>query len=459
MTTFKTCASPPNISSQSSGAVTQLPHSKAILDATTATSTTTTTTPTPTPTYQSAFVVETEAYDNSLTRVCMSPSAAHYNHTRLAHPFCQEQYDSACLLKSSSSPAEHPHTVLSTSSSHDPPEEDASSSSGITIGTYHDCHYVSGGVTSEVYRSGAVALKVIVETHNMEPHNPQREAKILGLLKEPCISLLETFRDQEQRFVLAMPYMPLTLQDLVEKGTCSPAQIAAHFGALFRALADIHSQGIIHRDVKPSAILLASPSGPAYLSDFGTAWHPQLSATSEPADAKILDIGTGAYRAPEVLFGDKSYGMSVDIWAAGVMLTECCRRDPLPQGGGGGGPIFESRAAHEDGNQLSLILSIFKTIGSPTPETWPAAKSFKTPPFEMYQSFPGKPWAELLEGINDDMAALIKSMLTYESSARPSAQQVSSRPGWRCNLSTMANLHAGSGVKGISVNATPARAD
>lgn len=292
-----------------------------------------------------------------------------------------------------------------------------SASPGITIGTYDDCHHVSGGVTAEVYRSKAVALKVIAETHILEPHNPQREAKILSLLQPPCISLLETFRDQDQRFVLVMPFMPSSLEQLVSRGKpLSRQQVTAHFRNLFDALAYIHSQGIIHRDIKPSAVLLASPEGPAYLSDFGTAWHPQLSATSEPTGTKILDIGTGAYRAPEVLFGDKSYGCAVDIWAAGVLLTECAREPARP--------IFESRAAHEDGNQLSLILSIFKTIGSPTPETWPEAKGFKTPPFEMYQSFPQRPWSELLAGVDDDIADCIKDMLQFESSLRPTAEQV-----------------------------------
>ncbi|KAH7031616.1 kinase-like domain-containing protein [Microdochium trichocladiopsis] len=371
---------------------------KAILEATSPTDEATT------PTHQRAFAIETEAYSNATTR---------------------EQYNSACLLKSPPGDSAVGHR----SHAQGDHAEVRPESPGITIGNYHECHYISGGVTSQVYRCKAVALKVIVETHNIEPHNPLREAKILELLEEPCIiRLLETFRDQEQRLVLAMPYMPLTLQHLIDRGPpLERGQVTAHFGALFRALAHIHAQGIIHRDIKPSAVLLASPhQGPAYLSDFGTAWHPGLSSTSEPADNKILDIGTGPYRAPEVLFGDKSYTTAVDIWAAGVMLTECCRR--RPRGGDPAaaplGPIFESRAVHEDGNQLSLILSIFKTIGSPTPETWPAAKNFRTPPFEMYQSFAGRPWADLLVGVDEDVAGLIQSMLRYESSTRPSAEEI-----------------------------------
>lgn len=275
---------------------------------------------------------------------------------------------------------------------------------------------MASGVTAEVYRCKAIALKVITESHNIEPHNPQREAKILGLLSKPCIPLLETFRDQEQRFTLAFPFMPLTLETLIQQGPLSTPRIQSHFRDIFGALCDLHGQGIIHRDIKPSAVLLESPDGPAYLSDFGTAWHPTLSIATEPVNGKILDIGTGPYRDPAVLFGKKSYGPPVDMWGAGVMLSECCRTPPLP--------LFESRPVSEDGNQLGLILSIFKTIGSPTRETWPEALDFLTPPFETYRTFEGKNWDDLLAGVDGHFQELIKGLIQYESSKRPSAAQV-----------------------------------
>lgn len=292
----------------------------------------------------------------------------------------------------------------------------ASKHPGERIGPYRNCQYIASGVTAEVYRCNDRALKVITETHNIEPHNPTREAEILSQLKRPCIPLLDTFRDQEQRFTLVFPYMPLTLSGLLDQGPLSSPQIRIIFNGLFQALKDIHSHGVIHRDVKPHAILLASPEGPAYLSDFGTAWHPGLSVSSEPAGAKILDIGTGPYRAPEVLFGDKSYGTAVDMWGAGCMLAECARTPPKP--------LFESRPVHEDGNQLGLILSIFKTIGSPTRETWPEAQSFRTPPFEFYQVFEGRTWEAILDGVDEGWTDLIKKMVKYDS-GRMTAEQVS----------------------------------
>ncbi|KAK7715164.1 mitogen-activated protein kinase [Diaporthe eres] len=326
------------------------------------------------------------------------------------------EYDAACdnPFSSEDQQAQQRASNSSDAASKDDDDDDADGRPGERIGPYRNCQYVASGVTAEVYRYKDRALKVITETHGVEPHNPIREAKILSQLKKPCIPLLETFRDHEDRFTLVFPYMPLTLSALLERGPLTHAQTQTIFRDVFQALADIHSNGIIHRDVKPQAILLQSPDGPAYLSDFGTAWHPDLSAASEPASAKILDIGTGPYRAPEVLFGDKSYGPPVDMWAAGCMLAECVRRPPKP--------LFESRAVHEDGNQLGLILSIFKTIGTPTRETWPEAASFRTPPFDIYRVFEGKPWEEILSGVDEGWKDMITALVRYDSK-RMTAEQ------------------------------------
>ncbi|KAI0859823.1 kinase-like domain-containing protein [Xylaria cubensis] len=338
---------------------------------------------------KNAFSIESEAYKSS----------------------SRDHYEAACRV---GPPADSSYTPEETGVP--PTVSEPPDSRVITIGSYRDCQYIGDGVTAEVYRSQTVALKVIVQTRNIEPHDPFREAKILKLLRKPCIPLLETFRDQEQRFVLAFPYMPFSLESLIAHGPVPKARILKHFKDLFTGLQYLHGQGVIHRDIKPSAILLETLDGPAYLSDFGTAWHPELSTYTEPANQKVLDVGTGPYRAPEALFGDKSYGTAIDMWAAGAMLAECCRTPPRT--------LFESRPAHEDGNQLGLILSIFKTIGSPTRESWPEAADFKTPPFEMYRTFKGEKWEDILPDVDVDFRDIVISLVKYSSHARASASQI-----------------------------------
>lgn len=208
--------------------------------------------------------------------------------------------------------------------------------------------------------------------------------------------------------------MPLTLATLLEQGPLSHQQVKSIFSDTLKALASIHSQGIIHRDIKPSAILLSSPTGQAHLSDFGTAWHPEFSAYTEPPANKVLDIGTGPYRAPETLFVDKAYGTGVDMWGFGVMLAEAISKPPKPP--------FESRAAHEDGNQLGLILSVFKTLGTPTPETWPEAKDLKVTPFELWTVFPQRTWNTILPDVDAEFREAVAAVVTY--SGRSTAQEV-----------------------------------
>ncbi|ODA81058.1 hypothetical protein RJ55_04020 [Drechmeria coniospora] len=287
---------------------------------------------------------------------------------------------------------------------------------GIRIGNYTNCTPIGSGVTSEVYRAGPYALKVIVAVANLEPHNPHREAKILSSLRPPVIPLLDVFRDHELRLVLRFPYMPLTLADLLDRRDrnqhAPTKELASIFRDVLRALEAIHHEAIIHRDMKPSAVLLQSPSGPAFLSDFGTAWHPHLSASSERPDDKILDIGTGPYRAPEVLFGDKAYGTPVDMWALGVMIAEAVQPPSSL--------LFESRPVSEDGNQLGLILSIFKTLGTPTPETWPEAKALKVSPFELWTVFPPRPWPEILPDTAPVWREAVAALVTFHARATAS---------------------------------------
>ncbi|RFU30540.1 hypothetical protein B7463_g5770, partial [Scytalidium lignicola] len=191
-------------------------------------------------------------------------------------------------------------------------------------------------------------------------------------------------------------------------------------GSIFSALQYLHHQGVIHRDIKPSNVLLASPTGPAYISDFGTAWDPGLSAVDEPAHHKVLEVGTTCYRAPETLFGNRSYDTSLDMWSTGVMLAECLQTPTHT--------LFESPDTSEDGNQLGLILSIFKTIGTPTKETWPEAVNFTTPPFEWYQEFPGKSWEELLPSIDEVSRNLVTGLVRYESKERLTAEEALKHP-------------------------------
>jgi cyclin-dependent kinase len=246
---------------------------------------------------------------------------------------------------------------------------------GKPIGRYQNATYYREGLFSTVYKAPAindgsyfppeakskmVALKITTPSTMEPPHDSKREARILSMaICNHVIPLLETFREDGSHFVLVLPFMRYDLHDLLQNKKLSSSQIKHSLQGLFSALEFIHSKGIIHRDIKPSNILIKSLDGPAYLSDFGIAWAPNVSG-SEPAESKITDVGTTCYRPPELLFGNTRYGSSLDLWAAGCTVAEAL--DPEHT------TLFDSG---ELGSDLALIQSVFKKLGTPNLDVWP----------------------------------------------------------------------------------------
>jgi serine/threonine protein kinase len=217
-----------------------------------------------------------------------------------------------------------------------------------------------------------VALKATQLSAAKPPHDPAREARILMRAASPnVIPLREHFYDGLGHLVLVMPFMPFSLEQLLgdedarrslvpkESTYTVSLTLKRALRDVFKALAYIHPLNTIHRDIKPSNILLSSPTGPAYLADFGIAWCGSDGA-SEPPSQKISDVGTTCYRAPELLFGDTAYNEKLDIWAAGCVVAETVL--------GGSRTLFESGQL---GSELTLIMSIFEGLGTPNKDTWP----------------------------------------------------------------------------------------
>ncbi len=236
---------------------------------------------------------------------------------------------------------------------------------GTQLGQYKNATYHRDGLFSTVYRALSpegklVALKVTNPSTMHPPHDSEREARILRKASSShVIPLLDCFRFSGDRFVLVFPFQSTDLEQLLHAGPLSEQQAKSCLRDLFEALDHIHSKGIIHRDVKPSNILLDRVDGPAYLADFGIAWCPDDPA-SEPVDRKITDVGTTSYRPPELLFGHTAYDVKLDMWAAGCVVAEVVTSSK--------GSLFDSGPL---GSELALIRSIFMSLGTPTEDIWP----------------------------------------------------------------------------------------
>ncbi|GAB2882592.1 serine/threonine-protein kinase [Nocardioides pacificus] len=163
----------------------------------------------------------------------------------------------------------------------------------------------------------AVALKRIGmapggDTADLE--RAAREARLAAMLNHPhVVAVFDLVTEDDQQWLVMEYVESLTLAQLVRReGPLSPASAAPLLLQAADALAAAHAAGIVHRDVKPSNILVTE-QGRVKLSDFGIA--------RAEADASLtqtgLVTGSPAYLAPEVASGQVASDAS-DVWSLGA---------------------------------------------------------------------------------------------------------------------------------------------
>lgn len=152
--------------------------------------------------------------------------------------------------------------------------------------------------------------------------NARREIQLLKKLKHKnVIELVDVMCDeQKQKMYIVMEYCVGGLQDMLESAPQKKFptwQAHGYFSQLVDGLEYLHSQGIVHKDIKPSNLLL-SLDGTLKISDLGVAEALDWYAVD---DTCYTSQGSPAFQPPEIANGQEKFaGFKVDIWSSGVTL-------------------------------------------------------------------------------------------------------------------------------------------
>lgn len=210
--------------------------------------------------------------------------------------------------------------------------------------------------------------------------NVQREIQLLKRLSHPnVINLYDVIYDEsKQKMYMIMEYCVGELQEMLdstEKKRFPIWQAHGYFCQLLDGLEYLHSQGIVHKDIKPGNLLLAT-DGILKISDFGVAERLSPFAAN---DMCRTSQGSPAFQPPEIANGlERFSGFKVDIWAAGVTLYN----------------ITTGKYPFEGEN----IYKLFENIGK---------GQFTVP-----------------EGVSDSLADLLRGMLNANPEFRLTIQQI-----------------------------------
>ena len=195
---------------------------------------------------------------------------------------------------------------------------------------YHVLERVGEGSFGKVFRGRRrytgqfVALKFISKSGKSAADLAalRQEIAILRRLDHENIVLLLDFFETPRDVVVVTEYAHgELLQVLQDDGALGAAAVRSVARQLVRALHFLHARRVMHRDLKPQNVLVAS-NGVIKLADFGFA--RTLSAST----ALLTSIkGTPLYMAPEI-YQDRRYDPSADVWGLGVMLFELATGAP-----------------------------------------------------------------------------------------------------------------------------------
>ena len=181
---------------------------------------------------------------------------------------------------------------------------------------------------------------------------------------------------------------------------------------LLRATYFCHANYVLHRDIKPNNLLIAS-NGEIKLADFGLA-----RSFADPFQKMTYNTVTIWYRPPELFFQSQYYGGKVDVWSCGCVFAELIARDVM------------FRAWPE--NEINMVKLICEKVGTPTEDNWPGVSKLKgyVTPSDVVPLRSRDQWMAGFRAIGEAGVDLLIKMLTLDPRKRLSAEEVLRHDFW-----------------------------
>ncbi|VAW36830.1 Serine/threonine protein kinase PrkC, regulator of stationary phase, partial [hydrothermal vent metagenome] len=199
---------------------------------------------------------------------------------------------------------------------------------GSTIGQYRIEEKLGQGGMATVYKGHHtrldrhVAIKVLHTVFKDDDNFLRRftrEAQVVARLEHGNIVPIYDFAEHDGFPYLVMRYIAgETLKDRLNKGALSRNELIRVTSGIADGLDYAHNQGVLHRDVKPSNILLTQGGG-VFISDFGLA---RITQAGESTLSQDMIMGTPQYISPEQAKGTTELDGRTDIYSFGIIVYE-----------------------------------------------------------------------------------------------------------------------------------------
>jgi len=209
-----------------------------------------------------------------------------------------------------------------------------------------------------------------------------REARTAARLTHPCIVPLYSFMEAGSSLLYIMGYIEgESLADLLAReGRLQPVAARRIVDSIADALGYAHSQGVIHRDVKPDNILIESSTGRAFLADFGVA---RESAGGDTLTHAGTVVGTPHYMSPEQA-GGGTVDTRSDLYSLGIVAFQMLSGQ-LPFGGTTLRDVLAQRITRDPaelgtvmpGTPEDLAIAVSKSLRREPADRWKDAAALR----------------------------------------------------------------------------------